>query len=243
MPIMSLQKVVYQSSRKSLPIRTFFHRLAFRLELLLLAGYRKDDEIIDLIRRVWKESDLSVTAGEAFLVHSLAQRQRGVPGEMAEVGVYRGGTAKLICEAKGDGALHLFDTFAGLPSPDLEDEGFFTEGWYAGRLERVEAYLAAYENVHFYAGEFSETAMEVDGTRFSFVHLDVDLYRSMKEALAFFYPRLARGGVILGHDYQLPGVRSAVEETFDAMEGRVVELANSQFLVWACDGDQRENAG
>lgn len=235
---MTLQKIVYQSSRKSLPIRTFFHRLAFRLELLLLSGYRKEVQVVELIRQIWKESDLSVTAGEAFLVHSLAQRQRQVTGAMAEVGVYRGGTAKLICEAKGDVALHLFDTFAGLPSPEQEDEGFFTEGWYAGRLEEVKAYLAGYDNVHFYAGDFPGTATGVEGTRFSFVHLDVDLYRSMKEGLAFFYPRLVPGGVILGHDYQLPGVRLAVDEYFDGVGERAIELANSQFLVWAGDGRQ-----
>lgn len=237
---MSLQRIIYQSSRKSLPIRTFFHRLAFRMELLLLSGYRKEDETLELIRRIWKESDLSVTAGEAFIVHSLARGQRYVEGEMAEVGVYHGGTAKLICEAKGDVPLHLFDTFAGLPSPAQEDEGFFTEGWYVGRLEDVKAYLSGYENVHFYAGTFPETASAVDGTRFSFVHLDVDLHRSMKEGLAFFYPRLAQGGVIVGHDYQLPGVRAAVDEFFAAEGKEAIELANSQFLAWACEAGQRE---
>ena len=37
---------------------------------------------------------------------------------MAEVGVYQGVSAKLICEAKGDKELHLFDTFEGLPDPE-----------------------------------------------------------------------------------------------------------------------------
>ena len=240
---MSLQRFIYQSSRKSLPVRTFFHRLAFRLELLLLSGYRKEEETVDLIRRIWKESDLSVTAGEAFTIHSLVRRQRERPGEMAEVGVYRGGTAKLICEAKGDVALHLFDTFAGLPSPADQDEGFFTEGWYTGQLEKVEAYLSGYEDVSFYPGRFPETARAVTSRRFSFVHLDVDLYQSMKDGLAFFYPRLAQGGVIVGHDYQLPGVRSAVDDYFGGLEERVVELPNSQFLAWAWEGGQLEDAG
>lgn len=240
---MSLQRIIYESSRTSLPVRTFFHRLAFRLELLLLSGYRKEEETVGLIRRVWKESDLSVTAGEAFIIHSLARRQRAIPGEMAEVGVYRGGTAKLICEVKGDVLLHLFDTFAGLPGPADQDEGFFTEGWYTGRLERVEAYLQGYENVRFYPGRFPETAAAVAGSRFSFVHLDVDLYQSMKDGLAFFYPHLARGGVIVGHDYQLPGVRAAVDEYFSGREERVVELANSQFLAWAGEGSRWEDGG
>jgi len=36
----------------------------------------------------------------------------------------------LICEAKGDIPLHLFDTFQGLPEPREADEGFFQPGWY-----------------------------------------------------------------------------------------------------------------
>ena len=38
-----------------------------------------------------------------------------VTGDIAEVGVYKGGSAKIICSAKGDRHLHLFDTFAAFP--------------------------------------------------------------------------------------------------------------------------------
>ena len=36
---------------------------------------------------------------------------RKLSGDIAEVGVYRGGSAMIICEAKGNKKLHLFDTF------------------------------------------------------------------------------------------------------------------------------------
>ncbi len=49
--------------------------------------------------------------------------------------------------------------------------------------------------------------------RFSFVHLDVDLYESTLAGLEYFYPRLIPGGVILSHDYSiLAGVKKAFED-------------------------------
>ena len=229
---MALQKIVYQSSRESMRVRNFFHGVAFRLEAVLLSGYRKDERIIALIKRLKRERDMAVTAGEAYTVYSLAQTQRQVEGDMAEVGVYKGGTARLICEAKGDIPLHLFDTFEGLPEPREADQGFFQPGWYTGKLEEVRAFLQGYENVFFYAGLFPETAAPVAERKFSFVHLDVDLHQSMADCLEFFYPRLVHGGVILTHDYQMPGAREALRTYVERNKSiRMIELANSQCLV------------
>lgn len=134
----------------------------------------------------------------------------------------------LICEAKGDIPLHLFDTFQGLPEPREADEGFFQPGWYTGKLEEVRAFLQGYENVFFYAGLFPETAAPVAEREFSFVHLDVDLHQSMADCLEFFHPRLVQGGVMLTHDYQMPGAREAF-----------ARLA----LRWAGDPARREARG
>lgn len=47
---------------------------------------------------------------------------RSVPGDLAEVGVYRGWTAKLIHHYLPDRTLHLFDTFAGFDPKDVTAE-------------------------------------------------------------------------------------------------------------------------
>ena len=48
---------------------------------------------------------------EAYHIYMASKITRKVPGDIAEVGVYKGGSAKIICSAKGDRALYLFDTF------------------------------------------------------------------------------------------------------------------------------------
>ena len=53
------------------------------------------------------------------------------------------------------------------------------------------------------------------GEQFSFVHIDVDLYEPIKEALSFFYPRMRKGSIIVVDDYGsalFPGAKKAVQE-------------------------------
>ncbi len=221
---------MYRLVRRSRLARHLLRDIGFALDMQLLAAYKEPQELT-LIRRVKRESDIYLTAGEAYMVYTLARAQSHLEGEMAEVGVYRGGSSKLICEAKGEVPLHLFDTFQGLPETHAHDRGFFQRGLFVGRLESVQSYLKAYPQVFFYPGLFPETAEPIREKRFSFVHLDVDIYPSMKAALTFFAPRLAPGGLILVHDYQYPGVRRAFEEVFARGGENVIPLSSSQCIV------------
>ena len=45
------------------------------------------------------------------------------------------------------------------------------------------------------------------------MHLDVDIYDSTSKALAFFYPRMTRGALLISHDYMwAEGVKRAFDE-------------------------------
>ncbi|MBI2827342.1 MAG: class I SAM-dependent methyltransferase [Planctomycetia bacterium] len=205
--------------------------LVAQLELLGLGGH-KDSHVVRLIRRVRRERRWLVTANEAYLVHTLARAQGNRDGQMAEVGTYQGGTAKMICEAKGDTPLHLFDTFEGLPAAAAQDGRVHRANQYACSLESVQKYLSGYPNVSFYKGRFPESSGPVEHLRFSFAHFDVDLYESTLGCLEFFYPRMIPGGIMLSHDYSiLSGVRTAFEEFLrDKPEG-LIELPTTQCML------------
>jgi O-methyltransferase len=152
---------------------------------------------------------------EAYQIIELVKATSKVPGALAEVGVSRGGSARLICEAKGSRDLHLFDTWEGLPDPNEADRGSgFRKGEFAASMEATSKYLSDFTGVHFYRGLFPETADPIRDQEFSFVHLDVDLHGATASALEFFYPRMSKSGVIMSHDYWSPGVRTAVDEFF-----------------------------
>lgn len=171
---------------------------------------------LDTVREVMRESGLAMNGCEGYqLLTTVIAAVDKLTGDLAEVGVNRGGSAKLICEAKGSRDLHLFDTFAGLPRPGERDCGtVFWEGQFAATQESVQRYLEHYPNVHFYKGLFPATAGPILKLRFCFVHLDVDFYEATRAGLAVFYPRMVPGGVLMSHDYNAAGVRRAIDEFF-----------------------------
>jgi len=156
---------------------------------------------------------------------------------MAEAGVLMGGAARLICEAKGDAPLHLFDVFEGLQSPasagatprEMELRGHF--GSVHGDRLAVETLLKPYPGVRVHPGIFPTTTAGLENERFAFVHLDLDLEESTRDALDFFLPRMIAGGIILGDDYQDEGVRRAFAYGVARHGGALVELPWAQAMV------------
>ncbi len=202
-----------------------------RLELGILGGH-KDAAAMRGIRRARIGRESLLSGNEAFTVYSLARSQSALGGDMAEVGVYQGVSAMLISEASGNAPLHLFDTYEGLPDVNAEEHPRMRKGHYAASLESVQDFLSARRNVSYHRGVFPLTAGPCEESRFSFVHLDVDLKSSTLACLAFFYPRMLPGGVILSHDYSyLEGVRDAFAEFCVGRPERPMELATSQAML------------
>ena len=56
-----------------------------------------------------------VTIDRCFVIYQYARWARAKEGAMAEVGVYKGGTAKVIATAAPGKKFYLFDTFNGMP--------------------------------------------------------------------------------------------------------------------------------
>jgi O-methyltransferase len=175
------------------------------------------------LRRDWtrgrpKGNDLDLIR-MTFLALNIGRLEaRGVPGAIAELGVWRGNSAKVIHSLAPGRIFYLFDTFAGFDRNDSEtalpDDAMLH--FRDTSVAEVKQFLGGSANLRFCPGWFPETAAAVpDEERFAFVHLDCDLYKPMRAALAFFYPRMAVGGMIAIHDFgsgRWPGVAQAVDE-------------------------------
>jgi hypothetical protein len=139
-----------------------------------------------------------------------------LPGEQAEVGVFRGGTAEVISRLMPEKRLHLFDTFAGQPEDDVHPRGLHKKGDFLTSLALVRKNLQG-RNVVFHPGYFPDTTAGLEDLRFSFVHVDCDLYQGCKAAIVFFWPRMVPKGIMVFHDYRwkcCPGIEQAVHEAF-----------------------------
>jgi len=213
-------------------IKKFLFYYFLKKKVVLLYYHKPDQQkIFNLINQIKKESEILLGHNEAHQIFKTIEAVAKIQGDIAEVGVYRGGSAKLICEAKKNKTLHLFDTFKGLPDAGNSD-GLLRKGDYTASFERVKNYLKNYENVYFYKGLFPLTAEPIKNKKFSFVHLDVDLYESTLNCLKFFYPRISRGGVIISHDYGCDsGVKKAFDEFFKDKLESIIELSGTQCLV------------
>jgi len=86
-----------------------------RLHFVFLAAH-KDKEVIKLLKRVRRERKCLLTGFEQFFVYSLARSQCHLDGDLAEVGVYTGASAKLIAEARDSLARSASDV-SSIPLP------------------------------------------------------------------------------------------------------------------------------
>tara|TARA_B100001013_G_scaffold38398_1_gene20502 strand:- start:169 stop:870 length:702 start_codon:yes stop_codon:yes gene_type:complete len=227
----TLRNVVY-SSKEIRKILTYF---STKFQYTLLSFY-KEKKVADLMKSIKNEVFFEWPPYEAYMIYSITRSQRELDGDMAEVGVYQGGSAKIICDVKRNRKLFLFDTFKGLPELSDIDTLFGKKHWKKNQfndtsLEAVKDYLSSYENVQIIKGEFPKTADSIGDSKFSFVHLDVDLYRSTIECLKFFYPRLVKGGIILVHDYFADGIQKAFKEFRQSNKIQLIELTGSQCMI------------
>ena len=212
-------------------MRKLLHAQRIRNHTLL-----DDEEFLAFYRQLRAERTALLSLREVYNLWRYGRMTLDVPGDFAEVGVFRGGGARVLREVKGDRTLHLFDTFAGMPETDPTRDTMHKAGDFAdASLESVQRYLGT-EGIRYYPGFFPATTAGHEQTlsRFAFVHLDVDIYQSTLDSLRFFYPRLSPGGMIVTHDYSAqscPGVAAAYEEYFADKPERVLPIWDSQAVV------------
>ena len=163
-----------------------------------------------------------------FLRHT-----RDLCGAVAECGAFQGLSSFVFCEFirldapdfKGEG-YHVFDSFSGLSTPTAPDHPvnpaagagaptYRRAGAFQATLETVRNTLRDYPAIAYHPGWIPDSLAGVPDRQYRFVHLDLDLYEPTKGALAYFYPRMIQGGIIVVDEYGVlrwPGARLAVDE-------------------------------
>lgn len=142
------------------------------------------------------------------------------PGDFMEVGVFQGGSARVLYEiAQQQGrTLHLFDTFTGHPpgDPDHDDLACHPDGRFHEAAATLPALRTALPHAQFYVGIFPDTWP--GNLRLAFVHADTDRWHSTHAICTLLPPHLVPGGIILFDDYPFAGCRG-VKEAVDAVLG------------------------
>ena len=173
----------------------------------------------------------------------------GLEGATAEAGCFRGLSSYLICcqrrreEPSFDGAGHfMVDSFQGLSTPTEQDGAFgakrYAEGAFTTTsLEHCRKSLQDFPRAEIIQGWIPQAFGTLPEQRYRFVHIDVDIYQPTKDALAYFYPRLSPGGMIVVDDHgpwpegQWPGCRVAVAEFVQESNARFMLFSSGNALI------------
>jgi len=150
---------------------------------------------------------------EVDKIIDLLDMTKDIPGDCLEAGIYRGDSAALILRLseKTGKKLWLFDTFADFVIDSNDDPslgGLFFPGDKGDVVYQEVKDRFKKNNVKVIRGSFPESGkIYLNKLRFSFAHLDMDVYTPTRKALEFLYPRMSVGGIILLHDYFHPLIK------------------------------------
>ncbi len=190
---------------------------------------------------IWRSQPFTMTSLErmAALLNAVSYVTRNrIPGDIAECGVWRGGSMMIVALtllAHGDKnrSLYLYDTFEGMSAPtnaDVSPEGVAAQDllkqtpqgigvWCYAGLEEVRQNILSTgypaEKVHLVKGKVEETIPGTLPGALSLLRLDTDWYESTRHELIHLYPLLQRKGVLVIDDYgDWQGARKAIDEYF-----------------------------
>jgi O-methyltransferase len=172
----------------------------------------------------------------------------GIPGDIVECGVWRGGSMQAVALALLECAdvtrdLHLYDTFEGMTPPQdvdrrldgrsaaelLESNSRDTRVWGVATLDDVQAGMAEigypHERIHFHPGPVEDTIPREAPDSAAILRLDTDWYASTRHELEHLYHRLSPGGVLIIDDYGYwEGSRKATDEFLERIGERLLLL-------------------
>lgn len=145
-----------------------------------------------------------------------------IKGQIVELGCLSGRTAvvmgKTIEDAQSNKDLYLYDSFQGLPQPTKEDFGTPVDpAAFRTTEEEVRSHFKemGVPMPFIIPGWFKDTLPTRLPLDIAFVHLDVDFYEPIKEALEAIYPRLSRGAIVVIDDYHDASLAAPIKSAYD----------------------------
>lgn len=220
--------------------RTGFDIIRYRRQQEPVTSEMRLDDLMDREIQIIKSVKPYTLTNEeriAALINAIGYTvDRKIPGDIAECGVWRGGSVMAIALALmsyGDTSRHLYlyDTFDGMSAPTEHDTMFDgrsarsvlnghsvgTGAWARAPIDVVRAnvFSTGYpkEKVHFVKGKVEDTLPSKRPAKLALLRLDTDWYESTKHELTHLFPLLDPHGILIIDDYgHWKGARKAVDE-------------------------------
>ncbi|MCD1599746.1 TylF/MycF/NovP-related O-methyltransferase [Rheinheimera aquimaris] len=186
--------------------------------------------------------------------NSFFEMARNIPGDIVECGVGRGRSLITILSLESfyraqpnstKRKIFALDSFEGFPEPTLEDQSprnpkkgewsispnkqfNYSPKALLRIIENCEVPNSTIQDLNIIKGFFSDTINHISSERIAILHLDGDLYQSVKVPLFGLADKVVPGGIVIIDDYLLvdseqssepfPGARLAVEEFLNSRD-------------------------
>ena len=177
----------------------------------LLKSFKSKNQINNIgdITRLW-----------SFMLNIKQVIAEKIPGDYAELGVWRGNTASILAHYAflNNQKVFLFDTFEGFSTKDLQGIDSDKEMKFNNTSINLVKNVIGKNSVccEFIRGYFPDSILaEHRNRKYAIVSLDCDLYEPMKAGLDFFYPLMSQGAIFLLHDYSSlywAGAKKAIDD-------------------------------
>lgn len=190
-------------------------------------------------------AEYGVSVNQANRVELLRKRCeatiRAFPGDVLEVGVYRGGTLVVLAEAvrrlSPGRTVIAVDTFRGHPYSDghpVHPKGKYGDVCVA-ELRAMLAARGLSDYVSIEVGLAEEILPLLDLRGVTFAHIDCDLYKAIKFCASYLPTRISPDGTLFFDDFlhdHCPGATRALIEEFGA-HIRAIQLDDGS--EWSCE--------
>lgn len=206
--------------------------------------------VADWVRRLFGRGALTVAEEKAGQwsdrkLQTYTPMVASLPGDFAEFGVAFGKTFKrLVPIARTQGRMaHAFDSFEGMAPPGTFDrqEGGHPAGQFnVGGVARFQSLLdeahLPRDTYRLWAGFIPECFAAYTGARqLPFVIIDVDHYAPTRDSLAWVWPMVPAGGIVMCDDYvanwDMESSRAINEFLAEHPEHTVLEVSNNQIVL------------
>jgi O-methyltransferase len=172
-----------------------------------------------------------------YSLYLLMDQIRDVPGDILEVGTWRGGTGALFALTVPEKKVYLADTFTGVvKSAEWEHYKDKAHDDTSEQLVRDFTVDLGLSNTQLLTGIFPEdTGERIKDKKLSFVYLDLDVYESTKDAFNYVWGNLSQHGIVAFDDYGMisacVGISKFVDEIRNDPEKIFIQNLNGQAYI------------
>lgn len=171
----------------------------------------------------------------------LAQQATKISGDFIEIGVWKGGTGALVAkqiQQLGNQKIYLCDNFHGCVK-STNNDSTYRGGEHADcSQEEVQNLLNKLDinNATILSGIFPEETSYLipPDTKFSFCHIDVDMYQSAKDITDYIWNKMSIGDMIIHDDYGIPlvdGITICVNEQMQKSDRIIIHNINGHAVI------------